>query len=112
MTLNSGRPRSPFRRICLSAADVVRRSRQRSENGVLKAVPNPGDPSLDGAVEEVLEAVERLPERLRQVVLNHYCDGMSVRQIAEASGSPVGTITKYLSRARVMLRKLLLENSS
>jgi RNA polymerase sigma factor (sigma-70 family) len=89
-----------------------RRSRQRSENGALEAVPNPGDPSLDDAAKEVLEAVERLPERLRQVVLNHYCDGLSVRQIAEATGSPVGTITKYLSRARVMLRKLLLEDSS
>ena len=85
------------------------RSRRRLRSGPLETAPERTDPPMDDAVKEVFEAVDRLPERLRQVVLHHYCDGLSVREIAEASGSPVGTITKYLSRARARLRKLLLD---
>ena len=65
-----------------------------------------------GGMSEVFEAVDRLPERQRQMVLHRYCDGLSVSEIAAATGSPVGTVTKYLSRAHARLRKLLLKDVS
>ncbi|MHC4176168.1 MAG: RNA polymerase sigma factor [Planctomycetota bacterium] len=69
------------------------------------------DGRLNERVEKALEAIDRLPERQRQVVLYRYCDGLAVREIAEATGSPVGTVTKCLSRALARLRKTLVKES-
>lgn len=69
------------------------------------------DGRLNERVEKAFEAIDRLPERQRQVVLFRYCDGLSVREIAEATGSPVGTVTKCLSRALARLRKALVKES-
>jgi RNA polymerase sigma factor (sigma-70 family) len=88
------------------------RSRRRRENVPLDSIAADTDGRLNEAVQEVFEAVARLPERQRQVILHRYCDGLSVQQIAEATGSPVGTVTKYLSRARARLRESLLRESS
>ena len=95
------------------AIDVWRgRSRRRREKVPLDSIAADADEQLDDMVKQVFEAVDRLPKRQRQVILHRYCDGLSVREIAEATGSPVGTVTKYLSRARARLRKLLLRESS
>ena len=62
---------------------------------------------LDEGVEDVFDAIGRLPERLGRVLLLRYCDGLSVREISESTGSPVGTVTSRLSRALTRLRKIL-----
>ncbi len=61
----------------------------------------------DELLEELFRAVSRLPERQRRIVLLRYFDGLSVREVAEATGRPVGTVTKYLSRAHRRLHQLL-----
>ena len=95
------------------AIDVWRgRSRRRHQNVPLDSIAADADGRLDDVVQEVFQAVDRLPERQRRVILHRYCDGLSVQQIAEATGSPAGTVTKYLSRAHARLRKLLLRESS
>ena len=66
-----------------------------------------GDGRLDDTVDEVFEAVGRLPERLRRVVLLRFCDGLSVPEIAETTGSPEGTVSSRLSRAVARLRRSL-----
>jgi RNA polymerase sigma-70 factor (ECF subfamily) len=66
-----------------------------------------GDGRLDDTVDEVFDAIARLPERLRRVVLLRFCDGLSLREIAEATGSPEGTVSSHLSRAIGRLRKSL-----
>ncbi len=70
-----------------------------------------GDGRLNERVEQAFEAIDRLPERQRLVVLYRYCDGLSVREIAEATGSAVGSVTKCLSRALARLRKTLIKES-
>jgi len=90
------------------------RSRRRQESVPLDSIAADADDAdgrLDEKVREVFEAVGRLPERQRQMVMHRYCDGLSVQQIAEAMGSPVGTVTKYLSRAHARLRELLIRES-
>jgi len=95
------------------AIDVGRgQARRRQEDVSLDAIAVDTDGQLDDVAQEVFEAVSRLPERQRQLIMHRYCDGLSIQQIVEATGSPVGTVTKYLSRAHARLRKLLLKESS
>lgn len=87
------------------------RSTGPRETVPLDCVVARGDGRLDERVEKAFEAVDRLSQRQRQVVLHRYCDGLSVREIAQATGSPVGTVTKCLSRALARLRKILVKES-
>ena len=87
------------------------RSKRPQETVPPDCIAARGDGRLDERVEKAFEAIDRLPERQRLVVLYRYCDGLSVREIAEATGSPVGTVTKCLSRALARLRKTLVKES-
>ena len=55
--------------------------------------------------EDVVRVVGRLPEHEREVVMFHYLDGYSAREVADLTGRPVGTVTKQLSRAVRRLRR-------
>ena len=59
--------------------------------------------------EEIVPVLSQLPEQERIVVSLRYLDGLPVRDVAEATGRPVGTVTKQLSRAVQRLRGLLIE---
>ena len=65
--------------------------------------------SQDYALEE---AINRLPETYRQVVLLRYYSQMPCKQIAEQLKLPIGTVTKTLSRAYVQLRQMLTVSES
>jgi RNA polymerase sigma-70 factor (ECF subfamily) len=58
----------------------------------------------DEADEELLAAVESLAEPYRSTVLLRYFSECSCAQIAEYLDVPIGTITKRLSRAHLLLR--------
>ncbi len=58
------------------------------------------DYALEGAISE-------LPDAYRKVILLRYYGEYSCSQIAEHFEMPLGTVTKNLSRAYVMLRKTL-----
>ena len=62
--------------------------------------------------EAVAREIARLPEHERIVVVMRYVDGCSVKDIADTTGRPVGTITKQLSRAIERLRGRLVEVQS
>ncbi len=53
----------------------------------------------------LLSLIERLPEHERLVITMRYFDGHSSRAIADATGIPLGTVTKQLSRAYERLRQ-------
>lgn len=53
----------------------------------------------------LIELVERLPEHEQIVITMHYFDGHSVADISAINESPVGTVTKQLSRAYQRLRE-------
>lgn len=50
------------------------------------------------------EALCRLPERLRRVLVLRELEGLSYRELAEALRIPMGTVMSRLSRAREALR--------
>ena len=53
------------------------------------------------------EAIAVLPESYRQVILLRYYEGHSCQEIATRLGTPLGTVTKTLSRAYALLRQEL-----
>lgn len=55
----------------------------------------------------ILGLVEELPEPYRHTVLLKYKQGLSCKEIAQAEGVPVGTITSRLTRALGVLRGAL-----
>jgi len=78
--------------------------------------PMPGDfsepearipPVANAQSEFLLSAIERLPEQERLVVTMCYFDGHKTQAIADATGIPLGTVTKQLSRAYERLRQWL-----
>lgn len=56
----------------------------------------------------VLQAVERLPEKYREVVLLHYMEGLKYREIAEMLGVPESTVLGRLQVGRDQLREDLM----
>jgi RNA polymerase sigma-70 factor (ECF subfamily) len=60
------------------------------------------------AAEEVVAAVEELPELHREVVLLVDVEGFAYKDAAAVMGVPIGTVMSRLHRARRQLQKLLL----
>lgn len=56
---------------------------------------------------QVLDAIHRLSEEHREVLLLVGVEGMSYRETAEILGYPIGTVMSRLSRARAALREIL-----
>lgn len=90
------------------AIRAVRRERRRRLLPIEGTVEPPAAESNGSMLAEEKEVllgfVERLPEHERLAVSLRYFDGHTVREIAEMTGRPVGTITKRLSRAAERLR--------
>src|SRR5256886_12463653 len=61
------------------------------------------------AAEEVVRAVEKLPELHREVVLLVDVEGFSYKDAAEVLGVPIGTVMSRLHRARRQLQRSLHE---
>ena len=58
----------------------------------------------------VQDALHRLPEHYRVVLVLREFEELSYRQIADVVGAPVGTVMSRLSRARLKLKELLLKD--
>lgn len=65
----------------------------------------PGDNHEDALA--LAEAISRLPQRHRDVVLLYYYHDMTVQEVAAALGAAPSTITKRLKQAREKLRGAL-----
>jgi RNA polymerase sigma-70 factor (ECF subfamily) len=83
--------------------------RRRAEPASIESVdcPTAAAPDWIEPYQEVVRHLGRLPEHERIVAVMRHVDGRSVQEIADATGRPVGTITKQLSRAIERLRKWL-----
>jgi RNA polymerase sigma-70 factor, ECF subfamily len=57
--------------------------------------------------EEVLAALDRVPEHFRAVILLADVQEFSYKEIAEALGIPIGTVMSRLNRGRKLLRVML-----
>lgn len=51
----------------------------------------------------VVAAIEGLPQHFREVLVMREINGMSYREIGEATGVPIGTVMSRLARARALL---------
>ncbi len=97
----------------LSIADRVTkealRSRKREITNADVASHDAGTLACQGeGGESVLrDAVTKLPEAQRQVVLLRFYAGLSCREIASSLDLPISTVTSRLSRAYGLLRKAL-----
>lgn len=70
--------------------------------------PDPEQSFFDSFVDdEVLDAVNRLPEEFREAVVLSDFEGMSYNEIAEVMRVPVGTVKSRLYRGRRLLGKSL-----
>lgn len=59
--------------------------------------------------EEIREAVARLPDHFRTVILLHYFEDLSYQEIAHQTKLPMGTISTHLYRAKQHLKRTLTE---
>ncbi|MFE3404846.1 SigE family RNA polymerase sigma factor [Streptomyces anulatus] len=69
--------------------------------------PPPDVPPPDDHHVLLVAALKQIPSAQRRVVvLHHLCD-LEVKQVAEETGSPVGTVKAQLSRGRSALARIL-----
>jgi RNA polymerase sigma-70 factor (ECF subfamily) len=59
------------------------------------------------ARESLHQALDRLPQEFREVIVLRELEGMSYKEIGEVTGVPVGTVMSRLSRARQRLQRAL-----
>jgi len=51
--------------------------------------------------------IAQLPEEFREVLILREMEDMSYREIAEVTGTPIGTVMSRLARARANLREFV-----
>jgi len=97
--------------LTLTRREAVRRSRRTPASVSIDAVEEPLDESPAPAwiqdCEDLARAIGGLPGHEKEVVVFHYLDGHSAREVSELTSRPIGTVTKQLSRAVVRLRQCL-----
>lgn len=70
-------------------------------NGLMKDVDTPEAVAMTGEIgNTVADAIEALPEDLREAIVLREIEGMSYEEIAESMSCPVGTVRSRLFRAR------------
>jgi len=106
--------------------DFLRRERRRQdvtvpmperEEGERVELPDPG-PGPEEALERqerrraLEEGMAQLSDKHRQVLLLRESGGLSYQEIAQTLDMEVGTVKSSIARARMALRKILLENGN
>ena len=70
--------------------------------------PNPEGTAIQSGDSRLLdEAIRALPEEFREVVILRELEEMSYRDIAAATGAPIGTVMSRLARGRALLKAKL-----
>jgi RNA polymerase sigma-70 factor (ECF subfamily) len=78
---------------------------EASENLWGEAPPSPEDVSLRRFdAETVQRLIAQLPDAFREVLVLREINDLSYREIADVTGTPVGTVMSRLARARALLR--------
>ena len=113
---DSRRVFSWLRRIVINCvADESRRLGAVAEAALTpRSDPAPGP--LTAAISEersreVRDAVSALPPRLGEIVLLHFIEDLTYREIADVIGVGIGTVSRRMDRARGLLRRALKEAS-
>ncbi len=101
-----------IRNTCYSWLDKHRPSELMAEfNEELHQLPTQPNPeALASQADErrrLMQALESLPPRSREVIVLRELEGCSYKEIAEITGIPIGTVMSTLSRARERLHRTL-----
>ena len=94
------------------ALDLLRRSgsRERHESNdmvsLIDATPDAAKPLHEMSEDaQLLErCLERLPDVARDCLVRAYCEGYSHEELAEANGTPLGTVKSWIRRGLISLR--------
>ena len=79
-----------------------------AEANIASDAPTPEDLILgEGERTLVLAALALLRPAFREVVVLREMEGLSYREIADVTGTPIGTVMSRLSRARIELKTIL-----
>jgi RNA polymerase sigma-70 factor (ECF subfamily) len=86
----------------LRARSVRKRASFEWEDDFLENLPDPVDngPERQFMCREIIDAIERLPEVQRVVILLVAVEGFTYQQAADVLEIPIGTVMSRLSRAR------------
>jgi RNA polymerase sigma-70 factor (ECF subfamily) len=92
-----------------AALDITRRRKVRTTEELSEALGSPfRDPAVDAELKSRLrEALAKLPDRARSVIVLHDVEGFTHVEIGEMLGIPGGTARSDLHHARHKLRELL-----
>ncbi|HEX6677629.1 MAG TPA: sigma-70 family RNA polymerase sigma factor [Actinomycetes bacterium] len=100
------RPEAWVRRVALHlAADAARRARRRAAALLRLRLPPPVELSPDSL--DLAKALRALSLGQRQAVVLYHLVGLSVQEVAEQLGVPVGTVKARLARGRAALARRL-----
>ena len=89
--------------ICRNVAKDMRRTRHRQYAPAEDCEMTQTDCRQDGQAEAVAEALQRLPQSLREVIFLRFYNEMSYRQMAGVLGATQESIDGRLRRAKKML---------
>lgn len=95
----------------LGIANRVAKEQQRAERRhreVTRLAREQGRPQSVSEDRDVERAIAELPDAYKEIILLRYYAGLTCSQVAERLSVPLGTVTKKLSRAYVMLRATML----
>ncbi|MBN2494309.1 MAG: RNA polymerase sigma factor [Deltaproteobacteria bacterium] len=99
---------------CQTLARTRRRQKQRVERMSCQTAEPDGhaELALEKLLEveqarEVREKLTRLPAKQRQVLILRYTHEMSLEEVAELTGQPLGTVKSHLFRGMKRLQRLL-----
>lgn len=99
--------RDPRAWLFLVATNLVRdewRTRSRHRDAVAALMAAPATRTVEPVDPGVLDAVQRLPATLAEVVLLHYFADLRVEDVARVVKRPVGTVKRRLHEARALLQ--------
>src|SRR5215475_6555220 len=105
-------PEAWLRTVAMNLARTRWRRRRLFETLVRtgRVPPAPAQvPGVDPNRVALVAALQRLSRPTREAIVMHHIADMSVYEVAEALGVPVGTVKARLSRGRAMLASLLSE---
>ena len=85
--------------VCFGEEEIetVQDESQSVENSVLRAAE----------AEELRKQVQKLPDKMRVVILMHFMEEMSVEEVARVLEIPAGTVKSRIHKAKAVLREKL-----
>ncbi len=96
--------------ICRNVAKDMLRDRMRQRESVRNCEPRGPDAHDDGQSEILTEALQRLPQPLREVVFLRFQNGMSYEQMGKILGATPESIDGRLRRAKKRIAAFLKAN--